>query len=209
MCCGKKPKPKLMNKETVVIESQKMGGWCTAEKADRLYDLVLNSDSKLTVELGVFMGRSLIVMAQAHKAKQSGVIIGVDAWSKQAALEGTNEKANDEWWGKLDYRQTHESVSKDIFKHEVEEYCSILKMTSETFGLMIADNTIDVLHADSNHSEEVTTREIELFYPKLKSGGFWVADDCDWPTLKKAVEILKEKMNVYFDGGTYIIFQKK
>lgn len=205
-CCNRKPKNKPMSFQTLV---DSMPGWCTAEKAERLQRLIIDSNAQFSVELGVFGGRSLIAMALGHKIKQSGVIIGVDAWSKQAALEGTNDKANDDWWSGQSFKEIHQNCIKDIFKNDVDDFCSVLKMTSETFGKLIGDNTIDVLHADSNHSEEVTTREIEIFFPKLKSGGYWVADDTNWNSLSKAVSMLKEKMNVVHDGETYTIFQKK
>lgn len=207
-CCNRNKKS---NKKPMSFQSlmDSMQGWCTPEKAERLHNLIVSSNSQLTVELGVFSGRSLIAMAMGHKLKGSGMVIGVDAWAKQAALEGTNDKANDDWWAAQDLRKIHQDCIKDIFKNEVDDYCSVLKMTSQTFGLLLNDNTIDVIHADSNHSEEVTTREVELFFPKLKSGGYWIADDSNWQSVSKAISMLNERMTVIHDGGTYTIFQKK
>ena len=77
-------------------------GWCTAEKAQRLYDLIKESNSMLTIELGVFGGRSLIPMAMAHRDKESGYIIGFDAWKASVAIGGTNSPANDVFWQNID-----------------------------------------------------------------------------------------------------------
>ena len=73
-------------------------GWCTPEKAQRLFDLVIESNSQITCELGVFGGRSFIPLALAHKQKGTGFALGIDAWKKEASLEGTNSLENNEYW---------------------------------------------------------------------------------------------------------------
>jgi len=188
---------------------EKMPGWCTIEKAKKLYDIVTESNSQLTIELGVFGGRSLLPMAYAHKHKESGYVIGVDAWNKGAALEGVNDPLNDEWWSAIDYNGIYDECAKAINKNNLFDYCSIIRMKSEQFAILCPDNSVDIIHADSNHSEEITTKEVELFLPKLKSGGIWIADDTGWPTLQKAISMLSEKCDVLDNSDGYMIFKKK
>jgi hypothetical protein len=54
-------------------------------------------------------------------------------------------------------------------------------------------NSIDFLHQDSNHSEENTCEEVELYWNKLKEGGYWIFNDADWPTAQKAQKLLLSK----------------
>lgn len=162
-----------------------MEGWCTVEKARILYDLVIKSDSRVTVELGVFGGRSLIPMGLAHKEKGTGFVLGVDPWKKEACLEGTNDPLNDEWWKNLDLKAIYQSCQDAIARLELEGYCETLRMTSQSVSILFPDNLIDIIHQDSNHNTETILSELKLWIPKLKMGGYWVADDTDW---KEAVE---------------------
>jgi hypothetical protein len=54
-------------------------------------------------------------------------------------------------------------------------------------------NSISMLHQDSNHSEEVTVEEVNIWYDKVKIGGYWIFDDTDWPTTQVAQRLLLEK----------------
>ncbi len=158
-----------------------MEGWCTPEKAQVLYNLVKKIDSVLTVELGVFGGRSLVPMAMAHKEKSSGIAIGIDPWKKEACLQGTNDPKNNEWWANLDLKAIYLSCQYHIEKNGLEGFCETLRMTSKSASFLFRENSIDIIHQDSNHNTETITSELELWIPKLKIGGYWVADDVDWP----------------------------
>lgn len=163
---------------TETVES--LYGWCTPEKAARLHELIISSNSQFTVELGCFGGRSLLPMALAHKEKQSGFVIGIDAWKAEVCLEGTNSKENDEYWANVDYKLVYDNCRDAIDKHDLTDYCDTLRMRSQVCGTLFTDNIIDVLHQDSSHNPETILAEIEIWIPKLKVGGYWIADDTDW-----------------------------
>jgi hypothetical protein len=74
---------------------------------------------------------------------------------------------------------------------------------------MFTDASIDVLHLDSNHSEEVTCNDVELYSNKIKKGGFWIFNDTDWSSTKKAQGMLIRRGFVeFFDGKSWKIFIK-
>lgn len=190
-------------------------GWCSVQKAHILYDLVLKSDSQVSVELGVFGGRSLIPIALAHKVKDSGFVLGVDAWNKQASIEGDgaskdgiSAKANDEWWSNVDYGKIYDGCSKAIDRYGLNNFCGTVKINSLTVGTLIKDNFIDLLHQDSNHSEEISCAEVELYFPKMKAGSYWICDDTDWTTTQKAQELLMDKgFTMVADYQNFRVFQ--
>lgn len=192
-------------------------GWCSAQKAQVLYDLILKSDSQVSIELGVFGGRSLIPIALAHKAKSSGFVLGVDAWSKQASIEGSGAfkdgvtaKENDEWWSKVDYNKIYEGCVNAIQKYGVSDCCGTARMRTLAVGLLLKDNSIDLLHQDSNHSEEVSCAEVEMYFPKMKDGSYWISDDTDWATTQKSQELLMDKgFTMIADYQNYKVFQKQ
>lgn len=157
-----------------------LSGWCTEEKMQRLYDLVTESDSMITVELGVFGGRSLFPMAIAHKDKDSGKAFGFDPYVKEACVEGTNDPKNDEWWQSVDLEGIYKDANDFIVTNHLENYCALIRERSDEAYKHFQDDTIDILHQDSNHNTETITKELELWIPKIKVGGYWINDDCDW-----------------------------
>jgi len=72
------------------------------------------------------------------------------------------------------------------------------------------DHSIDFLHQDSNHSEEISCMEVELYHNKVKPGGTWVFDDTNWPTTKKAQDLLVSKgYTEVYDSGEWKVYLRK
>lgn len=165
-------------------------GWCTREKANKLIELVNEVKPSLCVELGVFGGRSLLPIALAAKSFNSRVI-GIDAWTAQASLEGTNSKENDDWWSKIDYNNMYQYTINIMVENQVQ--VDLWKAKSNEVVGKFEDSCIDLLHQDSNHSEEISCEEVELYCNKVRVGGYWVFDDTNWQTTQKAQQLLLTK----------------
>ena len=71
-------------------------------------------------------------------------------------------------------------------------FARIVRARSHDVVNTYADESIDLLHQDSNHSEEVSVAEVRAWLPKLKPGGWWISDDTDWPTMRVAQWLLRE-----------------
>ncbi len=187
-------------------------GWCTYEKATKLMDLVYKSNAKLSVELGVFGGRSLLPIAIASKKLDpTSKVIGIDAWTSQASLEGKNDKANDDWWSKINYDEMYNYTVDLMIQNNVYSVIELWKCTSREAVSKFKDESIDILHQDSNHSEEISCEEVELYWNKIKPGCFWIFDDTDWPTTQKAQCILLTKGYTVFEIGPnkkWTVFQR-
>jgi predicted O-methyltransferase YrrM len=169
-------------------------GWCTHEKAYALMNLVKDAKANLSVELGVFGGRSLLAIAIASKKENpNSKVVGIDAWEKQASLEGTNDKANDDWWANINYEEFYRHTKILMQQNNVDSIVDLWKCKSRDAASKFEDNSIDLLHQDSNHSEEISCEEVELYCNKVKPGSYWVFDDTDWPTTKKAQSLLLSK----------------
>jgi len=167
-------------------------GWTSVDKGARLAELVVAAGSRRSVELGVFGGRGTIALAIGHEALGRGEVLAIDPWERAASLEGVNAPENDEWWGKLDHEMIYQSFMRAIAESGVERWCRVLRMRSAEAVHDIPDGSIDVLHQDSNHSEAISTAEVEQWTPKLAPGGLWIADDTDWPTTQRAQARLAE-----------------
>lgn len=187
----------------------KMEGWCSDEKAQALYDLVCTSDAKLCVEIGVFGGKSLIAMGLACRDKGSGGVIGLDPWNNKACTEGSNSPLNDKWWLSLDLVHIYMGCIKAIQRNGVFEQCNTLKLKSEDAAKLFTDDLCDIIHQDGNHNVESITKELQLWIPKLKVGGYWICDDVDWPEAAGGYAKLPEYgLKIVEDFHTWQIWQK-
>jgi len=77
-------------------------------------------------------------------------------------------------------------------KHRLEAFCQPMKMTSEQALSFFPDESIDVLHIDGNHTSEVALSDAEMWFPKVKSGGYIWFDDVNWGSTAKAVNYLDD-----------------
>ena len=186
-----------------------MLGWCSAEKARRLSALA--RDQQFCVELGVFGGRSLIAIALGLRdgRNECARVDGIDPFTPAAALEGTNDPANNDWWQKIDYEAVARSAQEALYRLDLVWCAHIIRMRSRDVVGFYGDGTVDLLHQDSNHSEEVSCEEVSAWAPKIRSGGYWVFDDTDWPTTKKAQLALEARgFSEIEDNGSWKVYRK-
>ena len=182
-------------------------GWCTPEKALKIVEVVLTHNPKVCVELGVFGGRSLLPIAVA--AGEEATVIGVDAWAALASLEGTNNKANDDWWKTIDYDHFFKYTRQLLDSHGCQS-TQLWRDKSVNVSHKFADTSINLLHQDSNHSEEVSCAEVELYWNKVSPGGIWIFDDTNWPTTHKAQTLLESKgYACLHDSGSWKLYQRE
>lgn len=186
-----------------------LDGWCTVEKGVRLTELIEEANADLSVELGVFAGRSAIAMAIGHQIVGKGHVVAVDAWDVAAALDGANDPKNDEWWAQIDMEAVYHRVVRAVDRLGLAPHCRIVRDYTERAAALLADGSVAILHQDSNHSEKVSVAEIELWTPKLRPGGLWVMDDSNWPTMQRARALLMERgFAVIEDHGSWQVCRK-
>ena len=167
-------------------------GWCSPEKARRLARLVVETRPALCVELGVFGGRSLLALALGLRHVGAGRVDGIDPYTVAAALEGVNDKANDDWWSALSYEEIFKHASDGLARGGVLDHARIVRARSQDAVTGYAPASIDILHQDSNHSEAVSTTEVRAWAPLMKDGGYWIMDDTNWPTTRAANWLLRD-----------------
>lgn len=191
----------------IVSELPNMPGWCTPKKGQRLAALARGAN--LCVELGVFGGRSLVSIAMALQDQGFGRVDGIDPFTASAALEGTNDPRNDEWWAALDYDAIAREAQLSCYKLGLAPYTKLVRMLSRDVVAFYADSSIDLLHQDSNHSEEISCQEVALWTPKVRRGGYWVFDDTNWPSTQKAQRELEASgFNLFEDHESWRVYRR-
>lgn len=160
-------------------------GWCTVEKSLFMAKLALENNVEKCVELGVFAGRSLLSVALAIKNNNNlkkRIVIGIDPWKVSNCLEGENDVENDIWWSSINLDEMYNNTVKLFEKHQLESIVKLIKSSSSDCVDLFDDETIDMLHQDSNHSQYISCLEVEKYHKKVRVGGFWIFDDTDWST---------------------------
>ena len=174
-------------------------GWCWLDKAMTMARYVETERPKCVVELGIFGGRSMLPMALQAKDNGFGVVFGVDPWTHAAALEGEHKKADSDWWSKVDLERIMIRFMGQIINLGLVDVAVPIRATSQAVAGIFPENSIDLLHQDSNHSELVSLREIALYLPKVRSGGIVVLDDLGWETNQAAVKALDARCEILQD----------
>jgi predicted O-methyltransferase YrrM len=184
-------------------------GWCNAEKAIAMAELVLEKHPNTIVEIGVFGGRSLIPQAMALRENKKGTIYGIDSWRTRDTLEGNISDADKEWWSKsVDLHGIHASCMDAIWAAGVDQQCVIIRNASQHVPKLFPGG-IDILHIDGCHSEQSSVRDVQLYVPQMNYGSYIWFDDASWPTTQKAIGLLREKYVPVRKVDDCVLFQKK
>lgn len=167
-------------------------GWCSEEKSNKLYDLIIKTKPSKLVEIGVFGGKSLLSQAFALKDNNQGIIHGVDSWKVNDCIDGMQNESAINWWNTLDYEKIYNGCKSSIENNNLQNYIKLHRMSSEEYSKMI-DYEIDILHIDGNHEEESSCKDVELYLPKVKKGGYIWFDDANWHQTQKAINLIENK----------------
>jgi predicted O-methyltransferase YrrM len=184
--------------ELVKVSLPKIHGWCTLEKATSFVDLILENKPELCIEIGIFGGSSYIPQALALRENGKGLIIGIDPWTTDAALEEMIHEDHKNWWGNLRIEEIYEHAKQNIKDFSVEKYCTLIRAKAEDVVNQFENESVDLLHIDGNHSEALSYKDATLYLPKVKVGGHIMFDDIWWTeegnyvTTRKAIVYLME-----------------
>ncbi len=184
-------------------------GWASPEKRAELRRLVTTYRPRLVVEIGVFGGKSLIPLACGLRQNGFGQCVAIDPWTVSAALEGTQEPRESEWWAK---HSRLAEVKTDFFAKVGEQrlwpWVRVLECKGEQAAAMIPES-IGLLHLDANHAPEVNVREARLWLPKVTRGGWVIADDTDRADAGPMLKVLEAACHLVRDWGTWRAYRNR
>lgn len=206
-----------IDKEVILLE-----GWAKQRglaKHHAMYGLILENKIKISVEIGVWGGQSLLAMLfacadLAEGGMKDAYVVAVDPMNAEAACEGTHMPVNQQWNRGVNWEKIYSGMKTAIYGHKLGDFVKIHREKSLAVAGSFADGVIGLLHQDGNKSEEVTCAEVEAFAPKIKDKGYWVQDGCGWTehskrTVDKSRDLLLEKgFVVMLEGEDFRILQK-
>ncbi|MES2122454.1 MAG: class I SAM-dependent methyltransferase [Chlamydiota bacterium] len=200
----------VYKRQTLQFQGQ-IPGWCNAEKAEKMMNLIYSIQPEICVEIGVFGGSSIYPTAKALKYLKKGVVYAIDPWTNDACLEGyAADDPNYQWWGSVNLEDIFLNFTNMLKIHQIAPRCNVLRMSSREALSHFANESIDILHVDGNHTEASALADVQMFVPKLKKGGYLWFDDANWGSTSKAVEYLsrhlvKDEQN---SNSCYLLFRK-
>jgi hypothetical protein len=157
-------------------------GWCEESKNKYLFDLSLNINAELIIEIGIYRGLSLCSFSAASLVNNCKVI-GIDSYINDYTTHVTQDDLN----------YSKEFIQKN-FKEENLPCEFIFKSSLEaSFDAIFNEKMIDILHIDGSHTPENSCLDVLLWLPKIKQNGFLILDDVNWETLKRAQQIALQK----------------
>jgi hypothetical protein len=177
-------------KEVLSVQAT-LPGWCVKEKATKMMDLIYEVKPEVCVEVGVFGGSSLFPTACALQYLGHGQVYAIDPWANLECLEGySDQDPNYLWWNMINLEQIYQDFRTVLYRFRLDPYCVVMRTTGEKALESFADGSIDILHIDGNHTEEVALKDAQMYLPKMKAGGYIWFDDINWSSTKKAWEYL-------------------
>lgn len=148
-------------------------------------------DGDLFVEIGCFIGKSTSYLAT--EIANSGKKIEfhtMDLWDYE--MYSGPEKI---WYDESPEKKLYDDPL-ECFKHNIEnvkDYVWYFKGDSKKLVENYADNSIDFLFIDGDHSPDGFRKDLELWYPKIKNGCVFSGHDYDHPGIRGNVqEFFKE-----------------
>lgn len=180
-----------------------ISGWCSWKKAETLASIIIALRPKITVEVGVWFGKSAIPMAMAHRHIGHGALIAVDPWLAGCSVEGQTNQADVDWWrNQSAHEQALQSFRNTIGHFQLQNQVQIQRMDSSEFN---APDGIGLAHIDGNHGAKAIS-DVEKICPKIIAGGYAVLDDLGWST--GSVKIAVEKVKAMGFKELYIVDDK-
>jgi len=187
-------------------------GWCSQKKAFTLAAIVISTQPEISVEIGVFYGKSLLPVALAHQHIGKGGVIAIDPWMAEASIAGQVNPQDVEYWNRQHIHQTaYEAFRKKVYELGLQNMVRIERKKSDDFE---PPADIGLLSVDGNHGEQAI-RDVERYAPKVKRGGFLVADDIEWTggAVGKAISLLPgmgfvEMYRVKNEQESWAVFQR-
>ena len=146
------------------------------------------------VEVGTFKGS----FSNQIMNNWSGTLYMVDVW--RPLESGYDDSSNHGRYDGGVYTDAMENIKG------FEDRAIMVRATSEIASDMFNDNSLDFVYIDANHAYDYVVQDIELWYPKVKKGGFICGHDylgLDWYDDPNYSDNNKDKF-IWGTDGTYM-----
>lgn len=192
-------------------EIPKLPGWTTPERGLEAARLVLEHKPAVFVEIGTFAGRASLPIALAMREVGSGKAYTIDPWRKEPCLENERQD-NCEWWAAVDFNDIHRQFMECLWRLGLDDWLIPIRCASHQCHQLW--DRIDFLLIDGCHSESASSRDADLYLPKVPPGGLILCDDLRWvdeagrittEKARKAIEAIADPVCGTEDYGIWMV----
>jgi len=132
--------------------------------------LLKNKKDIVAAEIGVFRGKSTLAMLECWDVKK---IYLIDPFCKEAADDSNKLDTVNKYLDEELYQETRSRVEN----HVRGSNAIWVREKSSLAACEIPDGELDFIFIDGAHDYESVLNDIQLYYPKVKSGGIIAGDD--------------------------------
>lgn len=185
------------------------------DKINFILNFLRDKQPKNCVEIGVWKGSSLFVIAEGCKS-YNGHVTGIDPWSFLELPNDIpfNSSLSDHIMNNIIGKQetldnVYTKLRNIIDSNDLNNLIRLIRSTSENASNFFENESIDFLHIDGNHNEINVSKDIINYLPKVKKFGYILMDDTDWPSVGNAInKNLIKHTNVIYSSSQWTCFQK-
>lgn len=165
------------NRLCAVVDQHRLMPLCGTGSMDRYIDLVKTiPDKSLVVEVGSYIGGSIVTLASAVLGRRHTI------WSVESFTGNLNNTVDG--WPLPPLKKYVKNTKENLPFLNL----NVAQLPGQFAADMFEDESIDFLFIDGDHSTEAVTRDIDIWFPKVKKGGVISGDDINWSSVKDAVE---------------------
>lgn len=155
----------------------------------RLLSKVLNAkfdkNKPLTfAEVGSWKGRSALWFLENYLQNPGSVLYCIDTWNMDAWNDFNQEKvllmSNPQRAKELNVDQIYDQFVYNIKHKGYFEKVRIIRNRSVDALAALADESLDFIYVDGDHSEKGCYDDLVAAWPKVKKGGILFGDDWKW-----------------------------
>lgn len=177
-----------------------IGGWFNYED---VFDILIKSVSKggIFIEGGAWLGKSSSYLCdQVAKLRPDIQVFILDTWEGSPNERDTFQKLV----------KTENVYAMFISNMGTRKFTPIRK-ESVLAAQDFADNSVDVMFIDMEHTFEAVVRDIKAWFPKVKEGGYIAGHDygSGWPDVVKAVQSQFDKKIITAKSGCWMVKKTK
>jgi hypothetical protein len=199
---GSNPMDRLLLEIRKILEDIPIdtGGGCSVSKAYVMAWLIRRFGMKVSLDLGVYRGRSLFPQGVAHALCTGGTVYGVDPWDIREAMEhetpAEKGKSVAEFLSGVDFQAVYEDVVSRMGRRRLDGNIRLLRKTASAAAEEFRREGVrfDLIHIDGNHDSGKVMDDVRNYLPMVNPGGFVVMDDVSWKSVEPACEKVSETM---------------
>jgi len=187
-------------------------GWCSENKAMEFIDLILEVKPEVYVEIGVYEGASFFPAVSTLRFLGRGIAYAIDPWDTYECIRYYDRVVDEKqwrWWASIDLEKAFTSFQRLLSTYQLEGVTKVLRKTSMEAAAEIRG--IDILHIDGDHSETMSLKDVQVYLPKVRSGGYIWLNDSLWRERAEAVDLLLEYCDVVkvIESANCVLFKKR